>query len=94
VDDNIHRALDRENAAEERIQACGILSGRDDGPAWEALLTLVGDPDEDAAVARAAGEAVALQYWRAGNVNDAPLFDFTEVAYLAFDEAVARLERG
>ena len=57
------------------------------------LLRTAQDKEEEEWVSHAAGERLAEILFRRGQIDTAPLHDFTGAAYIGFDEAVARLQR-
>lgn len=59
----------------------------------DTLLRIAQDEGEEEWVSHAAGESLAEILFRRGQVESAPLHDFTGAAYIGFDEAVTRLQR-
>lgn len=76
-----------------RVAAAERLADFDAPLALDALVQLAQDQSVDAAVSRAAGQGVAKILIRIGWLDRVPLQDFTESAYLAYDEATARYLR-
>ena len=58
-----------------------------------SLLQIAQDEGEEEWVSHAAGESLAEIPFRSGQIENAPLHNFTGAAYVGFDEAVARLQR-
>ena len=90
----VHILADPLGSYDERIEAARGLAADADGDVLDALYRIAGSGDDDERVQRATGEAIASILLRAGNVNDAPLWDFCGPAYLGFDAAVALSQRG
>ena len=59
----------------------------------DTLLRIALDEGEEEWVSHATGESLAEILLRRGQIDSAPLHDFTGAAYIGFDEAVARLQR-
>jgi hypothetical protein len=85
----IRVVLDESKAAEARIAAAHVLAAADGEHVLHALLEVARRAEEETAVARAVGEAVAAIHLRTGTLRNASLVDFSGDAYLAFDRYVA-----
>jgi hypothetical protein len=81
---------DREAPPARRVVAASDLSEWSEDPVLEALIRVAREDDEDASVSRAAGNSIAQILLRRGDVDQVPLYDFNEDAFLAYDEAIAR----
>lgn len=82
--------LDRGATASTRVEAARLLAACNDAVVVDALLRVVAEEEASEALAQAAGEGLAEVLLRRGEVDRAPLWDFTGPAYVAFDDAVAR----
>ena len=65
---------------------------RSDSALLEALVHVAQAEDEDDTVSRAAGESIALILVRSGDIDRVPLHDFSQGAYLAYDETISRYQ--
>jgi hypothetical protein len=90
---HIHLAVilgDSNAVVQERVHAAKALATIFKDVAFETLLRMAQDETAPSAVAQASGEGTAKWLLRYGDVNTAPLADFTGDAYVAFDEEVTR----
>jgi hypothetical protein len=85
----IRTLLDPHADERARVDAAHHLGRCDAQSAQDALLQVAQAEHVQDALARAAGESLALILIRKGQVSQAPLASFTGPAYLGFDEAVA-----
>jgi hypothetical protein len=83
-------ASDRENGLDDLRTR---LASSTQPELLQEVLGLAQDPSVSERAAREAGMLAARIMARQGNLADAPLWDFTGAAYLAFDETVARIEQ-
>jgi len=86
--------MERGQPDSSRVEAIGELGVRVDRSALDVLLAIAGDETESEAVQAAAGAALASLYMELDQLLTAPLHDFTDAAYLAFDNAVAKKQAG
>jgi hypothetical protein len=96
--DHIAKAIqalhDRNSPTETRVLVAGELGADGSEAALNALLAVAEADNEDGPVANAAGAAIAEILLRRDRVYEAALAMFNGPAYLGFDEAVARHQRG
>ena len=90
IDLDIKLLRDRRADASERADAARRLARSRAQGALEALIAVAEEPDADEGLARAAGESVAKMVIRTGKLDKAPLHDFSDCAYLAYDETMSR----
>ena len=91
--ENVGTLLNRQRSTLERAIAARHLADGDAADVIETLLQIAQDEGEDEWVSHAAGESLAEILMRRGEIDTAPLHDFTGAAYIGFDEAVARSQR-
>ena len=85
--------LDRRAEPVSTIAAAQRLAKFDSQDALDALLHVAQEQDAAEPLSRAAGESIAKILIRRGAVDQVPLHDFTEGAYLGYDETIARYLR-
>lgn len=85
---------DRGKPAGERAAAAARLAATNSEDVIPALVEAAGDESDAQEVLQALGEALAHLFVNLDRLAAAPLHDFAGPAYLAFDEAVARRQRG
>jgi hypothetical protein len=91
--DEVGTLMDRRRSTLERAIAARHLADGDAPDIVETLVRIAQDEGEEEWVSHAAGESLAEILFRRGEVDTAPLHEFTGAAYIGFDEAVARLQR-
>lgn len=81
--------LNRWDPLARRITAATVLADEDGSSSFTALLQIACSTNEDAALQEVAGESIARLCIRLGTVDQAPLADFSEPAYVRFDSVIA-----
>lgn len=93
-DELVKNAGDRAASLDDRFRSIQSLGESDSDVARKALIDLSSSSGEATSIAEAAGVALANQYFRRGDLVDAPLHEFTTEAGEAFDQEAGRLLRG
>lgn len=88
---SIQLMRDRHAPAAERLALLGALRPGDLVVVREALLQIAKDPDESPEIACIAGGRLARLHGSGAVISDLVLADFTEPAYLGFDEQMAEI---
>lgn len=84
---------DRRLSDGQRAHAAELIGERQFRDAITALLAVARRETEPAEVLTAVGTALARLYLADDRILEAPLHDFAEPAYLAFDHTVATAQR-
>ena len=87
--DLMRTLLDRNAQPGDRADAARRLAKWHTRAVLHALLQVAQEDDADESVGRAAGESVAKVLIRRGELDQEPLFDFGQAAYIGYDEVVA-----
>jgi hypothetical protein len=74
----------------DRGRAARFLDEADDQAVLDELVHLAQVPTLDKGLSRAVGESIAILCRRMNRLDQVPLHDFNEDAFIAYDEAVAR----
>lgn len=85
---------DRHLPSDARLEAAASLVKLSRQKAATLLRELAEDEHEEEIMAYEVGALIGRIHFEDKNLADIPLHDFSESAYLGFDEEVGRLERG
>jgi hypothetical protein len=90
---DVEMVRDASAPIDQRVNAARRLATVRDSGVLDALSALATADDLPEPVAREVGVAVATVAIAFGRLDDVPLYDFADRAYLGYDEAVTRASR-